>query len=227
LNNLGALLTEEVKAKRASHAVLFEARQVLERALHIRERLAVAEIWTTYGLLAEVAEVEARTEEVERWQKGERESFATFAGNRYHIDQQFGDLITAIVLVAQGAEQMRNEVEEELLLIEKDGWQINAAIQRLWAGERDWHVLAQRVDRQDALVILRVLEMLQQSQQAQEIAGEDLSLEQIATLPTHLKEVIKYGVVFQEALDALASEEASLVANVLQQMLSTTESEDE
>lgn len=39
-------------------------------------------------------------------------------------------------------------------------WRITDAVQRIWAGERDWHALAEDLDRNSALLVLRVLETL-------------------------------------------------------------------
>jgi len=42
------------------------------------------------------------------------------------------------------------------------GWHIDGAIQRIWAGEREWHALVEDLNAQEALLVLRVLETIAQ-----------------------------------------------------------------
>jgi hypothetical protein len=44
--------------------------------------------------------------------------------------------------------------------LEKHGWHISDAVRRIWKGERDWQGLAEGLDLQSSLLILRVLETL-------------------------------------------------------------------
>jgi len=97
LNNLANLLVIEVDAGRAARTRLAEARSYAERALAIRETLdASSEIWKTLNILAKIADLEGRAEEARDYRHRERETFAAFEGNRYHIDRQHGQLIAAI-----------------------------------------------------------------------------------------------------------------------------------
>ena len=109
-----------------------------------------------------IADLEGHAEEARDYRRRERETFAAFAGNRYHIDQQHGQLIAAIAAAAQGDAQAREAVEAVLPQLEERGWKIAAPTRRIWSGERDWHSLAEDLDRQDALLILRVLETIAQ-----------------------------------------------------------------
>jgi tetratricopeptide (TPR) repeat protein len=159
LNNLANLLMDEAHA--GNTARLAEARSYSERALAIRETLdASSEIWGTLSILASIAALEGRDEAAREYRRRERETFAAFAGNRWQIDQQHGDLIAVIAAAAQGDAQARAAVEAALPQLETNGWQIADATRRIWAGERDWGALVEELDRQDALLVLRVLEEL-------------------------------------------------------------------
>src|SRR5205823_3765953 len=94
----------------------------------------------------------------------ERETYAEFAGHRHRIDQQFGGLIAAIAAAARGDAQAQAAAETRLPALEANGWRIAAATRRIWAGERDWHALTDGLDRQDALLVRRVLETLAEAQ---------------------------------------------------------------
>ena len=93
LNNFAGLLVDEVRATHFPRTRLIEAKGYAERALAIRETLdASSEIWNTLQILAEIADLESRPEEARTYRRRERETFAAFEGNRYHIDRQHGQL---------------------------------------------------------------------------------------------------------------------------------------
>jgi tetratricopeptide (TPR) repeat protein len=159
LNNLASLLLDEAPA--GDTARLAEARRLAERALDIKETFDVSsEIWTTLNILAEIAALEGRVDAAREYRRRERETFAAFAGNRWHIDQQHGQLIAAIAAAAQGDEEARAAVEAALPQFEANGWRIADATRRIWAGEREWGAMCEEIDRNSALLVLRVLEEL-------------------------------------------------------------------
>jgi tetratricopeptide (TPR) repeat protein/CHAT domain-containing protein len=161
-NNLADLLTNEVRAGRLPPGRLAEARDHAERALKIMETLDdSAGIWATEGILADIAEMTGEPDAARAYRRRERASFAAFAGNRWHIDQQFSDLIQACAAAALGNTEARAAVEAVLPQLEANGWHITAALQRLWAGERDWHALAEDLDPPNALLVKRVLETIE------------------------------------------------------------------
>ncbi|HEY1353099.1 MAG TPA: CHAT domain-containing protein [Ktedonobacteraceae bacterium] len=161
LSNLSNLFVEEVRAGRAARDRLIEARRCIEQARRIEEQPGLsAEIWTTYRILARLAELEEKPEAARDYRRKERESYAAFAGNRYQIDRQYADLIKAIVAAARGDAQVQAEVAAALPTLEKQGWHGNDAVQRIGQGERNWQELAEGLDNQEALLILRVLETL-------------------------------------------------------------------
>src|SRR6266566_3342443 len=142
----------EVRMGQAPATRLIEARDYAERALAILKTLdASSGIWATLSVLARVAEMEGRAEAAQDYRRRERESFAAFAGNRYHIDRQHRQLISDIAAAAKGDSQVQVKVEAALPQLEEQGWHITDAVRRIWAGERDWHAMADGLDRQDAL----------------------------------------------------------------------------
>lgn len=162
-NNLAGLLLNEVKAGRAAQPRLSEARTYAERALAIMETLDLSsEPWNTLQILADIADLDGHPAEAQGYRRRARETFAAFPGNRWHIDRQHGPLIAALAAAARGDAQTRAAVEQALPQLEAKGWQIGAATQRLWAGERDWHSLCEQIDSNSALLLLRVLEELGQ-----------------------------------------------------------------
>jgi tetratricopeptide (TPR) repeat protein len=200
LNNLADLLVNEVRASRAARTRLAEAKGYAERALAIIETLdASSEIWTTLYNLAKIADLEGQAEAARDYRRRERETFAAFEGNRYHINRQHGHLIAAIVAAAKGNAEARARVEARLPQLEEAGWKIAASTRRIWAGERDWHALVEDLDRQDALLVLRVLETI----------AQPTPEEVIAALPAAVREALESGdeAAFRQALEALSPEE--------------------
>jgi hypothetical protein len=119
---------------------LTDAKRYAEQALAIDETLDTsAEIWKDFAILAKITDMEYHTEEARDYRRRERETFASFEGNRYHIDRQHGQLIAAIAAAVQGDVQAQEAVEAALPQLEEDSWKIAAPTRRIWSGERDWH----------------------------------------------------------------------------------------
>ena len=171
----------------------------------------------TLNILADIADLEGRAEEARAYRRREREAFATFEGNRYHIDRQHGQLISAIAAAAKGDVEAREAVEAVLPELEKRSWKIAAATRRIWAGERDWHALAEDLDAQDALLVLRVLETMAQP------APEAV----MASLPAAVREALEQGneAALRQAMAALAPEEHQRVLEVMRYLQEQAERE--
>ena len=164
LNNLANLLVNEVRVGRAAKTRLIDARNYAEqvRSIDIQSDVS-AESWTSFSILAEIADLQDNPQEAQGYRQQERESYAAFAGNRYHIQQQFVFLIAAIVAATGGEEQAQALVKADFPQLEGQGWHIRAAVERIWGGERDWQALTTDLDGSEALLILLVLEALEES----------------------------------------------------------------
>jgi hypothetical protein len=178
-----------------------------------------AGIWTTLHILADIANLEGRAEAAQHYHHRERETYAAFAGNRYHIDRQHGPLIAAIAAAARGDARARKAVEEVLPQLEARGWHIAAATQRIWAGERDWHSLIEDLGGQEALLVLRVLETIAQPTQE----------EVIASLPSAIREALESGddAAFEQTLQALSLEEQRKVEEAMRYLQARDEGTEE
>jgi len=155
LNNLAFLYLSQNR--------LDEAEDYARRALAIKETLDLSsEPWKTYGILAQLAEKREHMDEVREWRRKEQESFAAFAGSDTQI-KQFEPLIASIVQAANGDEKTKAYLEGEYPKMQAGGgvWiQVAQAIQRILAGERDVNILTDGIDREEALIIRRVLQAL-------------------------------------------------------------------
>jgi tetratricopeptide (TPR) repeat protein len=164
LNNLAALLKNEVRSERLPRTRLTEARNYAERALEIMESFdPSAGIWTTLSVLADIADLKGQTGVAQQYRRRERECFAAFAGNRSLIDQQFRSFIETAAAASRGDARARAMAEALLPELEQRGWRIASSVLRIWIGERDWHALVEGVDHKSALLVLRVLETLAES----------------------------------------------------------------
>ena len=142
LHNLADLLQHQT-------ARLAEARELAEESLAIDKTLDpdAAQIWTTYIILADIAEKEAASTSDSRRQAAlklearqhrrlAREHQRNFAGTR-HALQRRRPLIVATLMAAQDPAK-KALVEEALAVYSHASWNaLCAAIRRIVAGERD------------------------------------------------------------------------------------------
>lgn len=107
--------------------------------------------------------------------------------------------------------------------LEERGWKIAASTRRIWSGERDWDALAEGVDRQDALLILRVLETIEQPAEEPGKTPEQI----IASLPASIREALEQGnqAAFQQAFEALSPEEQQVAVEAMQYLQAQQEEE--
>lgn len=73
---------------------------------------------------------------------------------------EFEPLAQAIAAVAMGNEAARLQVEALLLELDEQGFHLTPAVQRVWAGERDFRQLSAGEEWQDQQIIQRILDLL-------------------------------------------------------------------
>ncbi len=78
--------------------------------------------------------------------------------------ENFESLLQAIAAVALGNAEPRAEVEQILATVEDRGWHLGAATTRIWAGERDATLLTADLDEQDAVLVMRALAIIAESE---------------------------------------------------------------
>ncbi|BAY73269.1 TPR domain protein (plasmid) [Trichormus variabilis NIES-23] len=151
LNNLADLL------KNHTHR-LQEARQLAEEALAINQTLdpSTAEIWATYSILAEIANMQGDTTQAQEYRRLSRQAKAAFAGTQYEL-RQYRHLIARLVTAVDDAE-VRQELEAEMEELMKFGLlNLVDAIRRVLDGERDEDVLCEYLDGREAPIIDAIL----------------------------------------------------------------------
>lgn len=154
---------------------LAEARQLAEEALAIDATLdlGAAEIWKTYGILAEIVEKEASEftpsggsavasattgaqNQAREYRRLAREARRNFAGTRHQL-RRHAPLIFGTVMAVQDLDQ-RKALEGELPALEQRGWtKLVAAIRRILTGETDADSLCATLDLEDSMIIEAIL----------------------------------------------------------------------
>jgi tetratricopeptide (TPR) repeat protein len=168
LNNLANLLQTQPGR-------LAEARQLAEEALAIKQTLdpGAAEIWTTYNILAEIADEEAAAcadasrrlqlqAEAREHRRRARDAKRNFAGTRQEL-RQFAPLILAAVAACAGQPEAREAVTRHQQAMSQAGpaWQALARVlDRVLAGERDETALCEGLGSRQALIIETILQGL-------------------------------------------------------------------
>nr|VFK22824.1 MAG: Tetratricopeptide (TPR) repeat [Candidatus Kentron sp. LFY] len=154
LNNLAALLQSQPGR-------LAEARALAEEALAIKKELepGAAEIWTTYGILAQIADRQSRPDEAIGYRRLARDAKRGFAGTAHEM-KQFAELIAAVVAVCAGQEKHKELVAAYLEAMGKAGGEGCAcadAIGKVLAGERDEEMLCAPLGFGTSMIIETIL----------------------------------------------------------------------
>ncbi|MEK8015963.1 MAG: tetratricopeptide repeat protein, partial [Candidatus Parabeggiatoa sp.] len=133
--------------------LLAEAQQLAEQALVIKKNLdpATAEIWTTYGILEDIADKQGNTQESKKHRRLAREAKANFAGTRYELKQVHSELILAVAR-GENVETVLEDYGEEYCE------NIKITIQQILAGERDVDKLCEPLTFYDAPIITAIIE---------------------------------------------------------------------
>jgi len=133
------------------------------KALEIYEAMdgLAGETWKTYNLLVQVAEVRGDVAEAQNWRRKERAGYIAFPGHWARLATQWGPALAAVVAAAHGDPTARAAVETGFAPWESHGWQVSAAFQRIWEGERDWEALTEGLNNQSALIVYKALEALE------------------------------------------------------------------
>ncbi len=138
-------------------ARLNDARQLAEESLAIKKTLdpAAAEIWTTYNILAKIADKQGDTNQAKEYRRLSQQEYAQFAGMPYHL-QQYEEFIAGVVAAVSDVE-VRQELEAWMEQA-SEGWSdIVTAIRAILDGERDQEVLLEPLDYFDAAIVSAIL----------------------------------------------------------------------
>lgn len=143
-----------------------EAEQYAKRALSGIETLDLSdETWTTYYILAELAQAKGNLQEAAHWRYKEQESYFAYPGAAYELPQWAPAFIQNVAAAVQGNVNAKKEVEKILPQLEaSDGKNLAAAVRRMLAGERDFERLRTELHYQEAYIIRRILAALSQQQ---------------------------------------------------------------
>lgn len=146
-------------------ALLAEAEALAREAARLKEQVGdlSLEPWTTYGILAGIAEAQGDVEAARGWRRKARATYVAFPGHWERLARQWGQVVQAVAAVARGqaGSDVRAALEEQFERWEQGNWRVTAAFRRLWAGERDAEALTEGIDNNSALIVLKTLEALE------------------------------------------------------------------
>lgn len=154
LNNLAYLL-------RTQPGRLDEARKLAEQSLAIKKTLhpGAAEIWTTYDILADIADQQSQPDGAAEYRRLAREAKRNFAGTAHEM-KRYTQMIVTVVAAVGGNEDARDVVGPFL-----DRWnqlggensQTAEAARRILAGERDEQRLCENAGATASMIIETIL----------------------------------------------------------------------
>ncbi|MEZ4617469.1 MAG: tetratricopeptide repeat protein [Caldilineaceae bacterium] len=156
LSNLANLLQSQTGR-------LAEARQLAEEALAIKQTLdpGAVEIWTTYNILAQIAEREGQRAQALIYRRQARAAKRNYAGTLYEM-RRYGELIAAVVQLVQGDGAARGTVDGYLAAMrQNEELKLMAnALEQLLGGERDADRLCDGLHYDPAMLIETILAAL-------------------------------------------------------------------
>jgi tetratricopeptide (TPR) repeat protein len=162
LNNLADLL-------QSRPGRLAEAQQSAEESLNIKRTLepGMAEIWTTYNILAKIADKEAeatsnavRKVELETqacdYRRQSRNAKWDFPGTRHELQCHLPLILGVIAAVQETT--YRAMLEQSLPVLEQHGWgDLATVFRRILDGERDEETLCEFLDFQKSVIVMAIL----------------------------------------------------------------------
>jgi tetratricopeptide (TPR) repeat protein len=141
---------------------LREARQLAEEALAIGKTLgpSIGEIWTSYSILAQIADKQLDFEHAHEYRRQSRVAFRNFPGNRTQL-QQHGPLISAVIASVSGypaAQAFVSQMQESFLQSESEWADLAPVIDLILAGQRNVDALTVNLAGLPSLIVEAILE---------------------------------------------------------------------
>jgi tetratricopeptide (TPR) repeat protein len=171
LNNLAGLICSQPGR-------LTEARKIAEESLSIQRGLypGASEIWTTYKIIADIADQEGQHTDAHEYRRLAREAKRNFAGTRHELRRHASVIFSTVAAIHELGQ--RDALEQGLPSLEQKGWtNLVAAIRRILSGERDVDALCEDLDLGDSMIVEAILAGLEDPSTLQDLlpAGEPSS----------------------------------------------------
>lgn len=171
----------------------------------VREAIEAQDLEALKSALDSLPEEEA-TQVVEGLQRGGvlgSEPSSPSGPDMEEVLRNFDPLLRDAAAVARGDDASREQIEAALPGLEENGWRLTEAVQRIWAGEREAEALTADVDPNSALLIRRILQLI----------DAPTPEEALAEAPAPVREAIEANEVeaLRSALEAMPQEEAAQV----------------
>ena len=178
-NNIAVLLVDRPER-------LGDARTYAEQALAIKKTLdpAATEIWTTYSILAKIADKEGNLEAARGYRREERASYAAAPVGQETL-RRHSDLVKRVVAAAADSSK-RPALEEAIAGMVERGWiRLVEVLRHILDGERDKDALSEPLDREDSVIVGAVLRGVADPESLKAIpsaepAGEDAQAADLA-----------------------------------------------
>jgi hypothetical protein len=129
-----------------------------EQALALKETMhpAAAEVWTTYAILADIADRQGEADAARDYRRKERASYAAAPVSRHELQRWLPEIAAVVQTAAEPA--ARAELDSVLAQLAANGWtNLVDPMRRILAGERDEDALCTSLDRDDWLIVATIL----------------------------------------------------------------------
>ena len=153
---------------------LDEARELAEEALAIRKALepGASQIWTTYTILAEIADQQSQPDQAAEYRRLAREAKRNFAGTAHEMKQHLPLIVGTLHAVQQP--DKAEEFSAALSQMEARGWtNLVGAIRKILSGERNEESLCKDLDVEDSLIIGIILQTIEDPSSLQALVPKE------------------------------------------------------
>ena len=128
------------------------------------------------------------------------------------MQEQLEPMFQAIAAIARGHDNpaIRERIDSDLAQLDKQGWHLTDAVQRIWNGERDEDTLTAGLDEEDSGFVGRILELVNQPSPG----------EVISALPSSVQEALSLDGddalgALRDALSDMAEDDATAILEKL------------
>lgn len=180
-NNLAALLLAAARGDYGapppaglaeSGDLLAEAESLAREAATLKEQIGDLSTgpWTTYNILAGIADAKGDAPAARDWRRKERAAYVAFPGHWANLSRQWGQVVQAVAQAARlrmdglpARPALPPDLDAALQQFAEHGWTaVVAALRAILAGARDADALADahNLDGEDYLIVCKTLEAL-------------------------------------------------------------------
>ncbi len=147
--------------------LLAEAESLARKAATLKEQISDLSLtpWTTYNILADIAEARGDPTAAQAWRRKARAAYVAFPGHWANLSRQWGQIVQAVAQASR-LRIIPADLDAALQQLNENGWPSTVAgLRAIIDGERDAEVIAEKLKLPDKsyLIVCKTLEAIHES----------------------------------------------------------------